>query len=84
MCLCPCIIFACVDSDKDDFDQVRAVKALCAIFTVLVKDKEKIPYITGWKIMKCVTVDVTHRWLKYLKFVVQRHQKEILHGLGGL
>lgn len=33
-----------IDTDKDDFDQVRAVKALSAIFTVLAKkDKEKAP-----------------------------------------
>ena len=43
MCLCPAY-HACVDTDKDDYDQVRAVKALSAIFTVLAKkDKEKTP-----------------------------------------
>lgn len=34
----------CVDTDKDDVEQVRAVKALSAIFTVLAKkDKERNP-----------------------------------------
>ena len=56
MC-CLCIIFTCVDSDKDDCDQVRAVKALCAIFTVVAKkDKEKNPlhyWLEDYEVCNC-------------------------------
>ena len=42
--MCVSIECLCTDTECDDYDQVRAVRALSAIFTVLAKkDKEQAP-----------------------------------------
>ena len=43
MCISFEFIIVCIDTEYDDYDQVCAVRALAAIFTVLVKEKEQAP-----------------------------------------
>ena len=83
-----------IDTECDDYDQVHAIRALAAIFTILAKDKEQAPlhyWLEDYEV--CLNVHVCNaklhhnlhfRWLRTLKSLLQRYQGEILQGLGGL